>query len=181
MKDILVLRLGHRVPRDARISTHVALVARAFGARALYYTGTRDKEFESNFSKIVDRWGGEFKIFFIEHPFKWLDEMKAGGYTVIHLTMYGININDLLDRLVTLNKFIVIVGGEKVPRKYFEVSDYNIAIGHQPHSEVAALAIFLDRIYFGRELDMQFPDAKHYIIGSKRGKYVVGDKNMLKI
>ena len=29
---INVLRLGHRIGRDKRITTHVALVARAFGA-----------------------------------------------------------------------------------------------------------------------------------------------------
>ena len=29
---ITVLRIGHRISRDKRITTHVALVARAFGA-----------------------------------------------------------------------------------------------------------------------------------------------------
>ena len=31
MVSISVLRLGHRIVRDKRVSTHVALVARAFG------------------------------------------------------------------------------------------------------------------------------------------------------
>ncbi len=34
--DVSVLRLGHRAGRDPRLTTHVALAARAFGARRLY-------------------------------------------------------------------------------------------------------------------------------------------------
>lgn len=51
--------------------------------------------------------------------------------------------------------------------------DYNIAIGNQPHSEVAALAIFLDRIYKGRELYMEFGDAKIKILPQNVGKKVI--------
>jgi len=36
---IEILRLGHRKKRDARLSTHVALVSRAFGASKIYYSG----------------------------------------------------------------------------------------------------------------------------------------------
>ena len=32
---IIVLRIGHRIGRDKRITTHVALVARAFGANEI--------------------------------------------------------------------------------------------------------------------------------------------------
>ncbi|MCC6052717.1 MAG: tRNA (cytidine(56)-2'-O)-methyltransferase, partial [Desulfurococcaceae archaeon] len=32
MRKIYVLRYGHRPERDKRVTTHVALVARAFGA-----------------------------------------------------------------------------------------------------------------------------------------------------
>jgi len=38
----------------------------------------------------------------------------------------------------------VIVGGAKVPSEVFELSQYNLAVGNQPHSEVAALALFLE-------------------------------------
>ncbi|MHC1589292.1 MAG: RNA methyltransferase, partial [Methermicoccaceae archaeon] len=34
----------------------------------------------------------------------------------------------------------------KVPREVYELSDYNVAVGNQPHSEVAALAVMLDRL-----------------------------------
>ena len=39
---------------------------------------------------------------------------------------------------------VVVVGGTKVPSEVFHLSDYNISVGNQPHSEVAALAVFLD-------------------------------------
>ena len=38
------------------------------------------------------------------------------------------------------------MGAEKVPPWVFEHSDFNIAIGSQPHSEVSALAIALSKI-----------------------------------
>ena len=39
-----------------------------------------------------------------------------------------------------------MVGAEKVPREIYELADYNVAVGSQPHSEISALAIVLDRI-----------------------------------
>ncbi|MEM2080074.1 MAG: tRNA (cytidine(56)-2'-O)-methyltransferase, partial [Nitrososphaerota archaeon] len=61
----------------------------------------------------------------------------------------------------------------KVPRVYYELSDYNVAVGHQPHSEIAALAIFLDRLYSGKELKLIYSDAKLYIEPSPREKKVI--------
>ncbi|HDN90942.1 MAG TPA: tRNA (cytidine(56)-2'-O)-methyltransferase, partial [Candidatus Aenigmarchaeota archaeon] len=40
---IVVVRLSHRKKRDQRVSTHVALVARAFGAEGIFYSGEKDK------------------------------------------------------------------------------------------------------------------------------------------
>ena len=34
--EIEVLRIGQRVVRDDRVTTHVALVARSFGAKKIY-------------------------------------------------------------------------------------------------------------------------------------------------
>ena len=45
---ISVLRLDHRLPRDERITTHVALVARAFGASEMIYTGQYDSGLEKS-------------------------------------------------------------------------------------------------------------------------------------
>ena len=49
-------------------------------------------------------------------------------------------------------KLGIIIGAEKVPRDVYELADYNIAVGNQPHSEVAALAVFLDRLLDGKGL-----------------------------
>ena len=40
---ITILRIGHRISRDKRITTHVALVARAFGADNIL-VDTKDKK-----------------------------------------------------------------------------------------------------------------------------------------
>jgi tRNA (cytidine56-2'-O)-methyltransferase len=43
-RSITVLRLGHRPQRDMRVTTHVALVARAFGADAVILTVKDDRQ-----------------------------------------------------------------------------------------------------------------------------------------
>ena len=49
----------------------------------------------------------------------------------------------------------------------------NIAIGNQPHSEVAALAVFLDRVLDGLVFRLEFEDAEIKVIPCERGKKVV--------
>ncbi len=87
--------------------------------------------------------------------------------------MYGININNINNDISNLDNLLVIVGAEKVESWYYYVADYNIAISNQPHSEVAALAIFLDRIYKGEELNIVFRDSKFLIVPQKAGKKVI--------
>ena len=53
-----------------------------------------------------------------------------------------------------------------------EVSDFNVAVGNQPHSECSALAIFLDRYFEGKELAQNFEKAKISIVPKERGKEV---------
>jgi tRNA (cytidine56-2'-O)-methyltransferase len=67
------------------------------------------------------------------------------------------------------------VGSQKVPSEFFseEVSDFNVAIGNQPHSECASLAVFLDRLFDGEELKKEFENAKVRIVPQKRGKKTV--------
>ncbi|MEM1521912.1 MAG: hypothetical protein QXU69_02740 [Thermofilaceae archaeon] len=45
-------------------------------------------------------------------------------------------------------------------------------MGNQPHSEVGALAVFLDRFFGGAELLKEYLDAKIRIIPSPRSKIV---------
>jgi tRNA (cytidine56-2'-O)-methyltransferase len=121
------------------------------------------------------RWGGEseFEIEIIEDWKKVLKNWKKDGGKVIHLTMYGINIDDyacVLDNLQKENNVLVVIGAEKAPREIYGLADYNIAIGNQPHSEIAALAIFLDRVLKGKELKRDFKGAKFKIIPMTKGK-----------
>jgi len=96
---------------------------------------------------------------------------------VVHLTAYGENIqtSDVLRRIKTAEKdLLVIVGSRKVPSEFFSktVSDFNIAVGNQPHSECSSLAVFLDRFFEGQELSKGFEGAKIKIIPQARGKKV---------
>ena len=101
-----------------------------------------------------------------------LKDWKKKGGIVIHLTMYGIELSDTIDNIDNaLNKdLLIVVGGAKVPGSIFQMADYNIAIGHQPHSEIAALAVFLDTLSRGKARKKNYTDAKINIIPTERGK-----------
>jgi hypothetical protein len=68
-----------------------------------------------------------------------------------------------------------MVGSQKVPSEFFskDVSDFNVAVGNQPHSECASLAVFLDRFFGGKELAKTFENAKFAIVPQERGKKIV--------
>ncbi len=173
MPKIYVLRIGHRPGRDKRITTHVGLVARAFGAHGFVLGDVVDESVYNSLVKVTELWGGELDIVMGVNSRKYTLEWKKRGGVVVHLTMYGLHIDDVINEIRSLNKdILVVVGAEKVPRFFYEEADYNVAIGHQPHSEVAALAIFLDRYYGGRELHLTFPNARLVIEPSPRGKKV---------
>ncbi|PSP47219.1 tRNA (cytidine(56)-2'-O)-methyltransferase [Halobacteriales archaeon QH_7_69_31] len=67
---------------------------------------------------------------------------------------------------------LVVVGSEKVPFDVYEAADHNVAVTSQPHSEVAGLAVFLDRLFEGRELDRDWRDATHRVVPQATGKRV---------
>ena len=167
---IAVLRLGHRATRDKRITTHICLVARAFGADGIIIAGDRDEKIERSVKDVVERWGGPF---FVEYTNSWKNTIKKWNGIKVHLTMYGIPVDDAIEKIPKNRDMLIIVGAEKVPREVYELADFNIAIGNQPHSEVAALAIFLDRYFGGSEFSKEFKDAKIKIIPQERGKKVI--------
>ena len=140
---VSVLRIGHRVVRDDRVTTHVALVARALGCDRIYMNEV-DKSIKSTVEEIVDRWGGRyFEIEIIENWKSIIKHWKNGGGKIVHLTMYGVNVDEVADELRSCDKLLVVVGASKVPRELYQVSDYNVAIGNQPHSEIAAISDLL--------------------------------------
>lgn len=149
---VVVLRLGHRPLRDRRVSTHLALVARAFGAAGVIMD-KGDERVEESIRDVVERWGGEFYI----KAGDWRTCIKAWRGLKVHLTMYGLPVDKVIDEIRASGRdVLVIVGAEKVPREVFGMADYNVAIGNQPHSEVSALAVFLDRFFQGKELTRDF-------------------------
>ena len=143
---IKILRLGHRLGRDDRISTHVGLTARQWGADEIVFSGEKDENMLESQRDIIDRWGGDTEIRYTE---EWKKEIKSFEGLKVHLTMYGEKIDDKISEMkqrYSGEDLMVVVGAEKVPRWVYKNVDYNISVGNQPHSEIAALAVFLDRI-----------------------------------
>jgi tRNA (cytidine56-2'-O)-methyltransferase len=178
MRKVVVLRWGHRPQRDARLTTHVALAARALGASGFVLSDIVDKKLQENMEKVTENWGGKF---FFEMGKPWrsaVREWKTKGGIVVHLTVYGENLqtSPALDKIKQSEKdVLVLVGSQKVLSDFFsdEVSDFNVAVGNQPHSECAALAVFLDRFFEGKELAEVFEKAKIKVVPQKRGKKTI--------
>jgi len=176
--EIEVLRIGQRVVRDDRVTTHVALVARSFGAQKIYMNEV-NPEIKRIISGINKTWGGNFKIEIISEWKKIIKEKKNAAIKIVHLTMYGLNINDVENKLRNEDKILIIVGAEKVPRDIFEMADYNVAIGNQPHSEVSALGVLLDRIQCGNQFESKFENSERVIIPQEQGKNVRMNKTTI--
>jgi tRNA (cytidine56-2'-O)-methyltransferase len=168
--DITVLRLGHRPLRDKRLTTHLLLCARALGAGNAIYSGERDRKLEETIEEVVDQWGGNFRLKYTGNYRKAIREWEGKK---IHLTMYGYPVEKAVKEIQNYDKpLLIIVGGPKVPADIYELSDWNISVTTQPHSEVSALAIFLHLLLEGRALIRDFPDAKIKITPARDGKDV---------
>ncbi|MEM4633860.1 MAG: tRNA (cytidine(56)-2'-O)-methyltransferase [Candidatus Anstonellaceae archaeon] len=172
---VCVLRMGHRLPRDQRITTHVFLAARAFGADEGVLCGEEDAQVIATIRRVCEVWGGNFPIIYEEKWKKFLLERKKDGWKIVHLTMYGEDFEKAAKQLSGKN-IVVVVGAGKVPSEVYGIADYNLAVLNQPHSEISALALFLDRYYRGRGTKKEF-DGKLKIIPNKCGKSVVRVKN----
>jgi tRNA (cytidine56-2'-O)-methyltransferase len=170
---ISVLRIGHRLLRDDRVTTHAALVSRAFGSDRMYMTDV-DNSIKETLEEVTQRWGGrsDFAIEIIENWREIVNKWKKEGGKAVLLTMYGINVEDAINQIRKEDKILVIIGAEKVPADLYDLVDYNVAIGNQPHSEIAALAIFLDRAFGGKQLKKEFHGARLKIIPMAKGKMV---------
>ena len=172
---IEVLRIGQRVIRDDRVTTHVALVARSFGAQKIYMNEV-NPEIKQTISSINKTWGGNFKIEIILEWKKIIKEKKNAGVKIVHLTMYGQSINSVETKISNEDKILIVVGAEKVPREIYELADYNVAVGNQPHSEISALGILLDRIHEGKQFELKFENPESIVIPQEQGKDVKMNK-----
>ncbi|MFB6112976.1 MAG: tRNA (cytidine(56)-2'-O)-methyltransferase [Halodesulfurarchaeum sp.] len=168
---VVVLRWGHRPGRDDRMTTHVGLTARALGADRVVFPGNASDAVETT-RDITNRFGGPFDVVTTDSPGGFLRDFAG---TVVHLTMYGERIQGVIDTVREAHRqepTLVVVGSEKVPFDVYEEANWNVAVTNQPHSEVASLGVFLDRLFDGRELDRSWENATHRVIPHKRGKRV---------
>ncbi|HZD13025.1 MAG TPA: hypothetical protein VE177_05850, partial [Candidatus Binatus sp.] len=167
------LRMGHRIPRDWRLTTHVCLTARAMGADGVVVSDIEDKEVQAKVRGVVERFGGDFSI---QTGTPWRDVIrgwKDAGGIVVHLTAYGLPLPKVVDEIrETKRDVLVVVGAEKVPGELFGLADRNVSITNQPMSEVAALAVFLDWFQLHGEFDRDFRNSRIRIVPSKAGRHI---------
>ena len=169
--EVVVLRLGHRPGRDNRMTTHVGLTARALGADRVVIAGEA-ADAKATIDEVTERFGGPFTVEVTDGHRRLLREWPG---EIAHLTMYGLPIQDVESALQAGHAegpLLVVVGAEKVPFDVYEHADHNVAVTNQPHSEVAGLAVLLDRLFEGRELDREWEDATHRVVPTETGKDV---------
>lgn len=173
-EQILVLRLGHRIPRDLRVTTHVCLTARALGADGLILADIIDTTLEKTVQDVCQRFGGTFPIRMGRPWRQVVKDWKAKGGEIVHLTAYGMPLPEVMEAIrASPRPKLVVVGASKVPGEVFELATWNVAVTNQPMSEVSALALFLDGYFEGKEFSIEFGNAKVRIVPSARGKTVV--------
>ena len=179
MARIVVLRMGHRIPRDWRLTTHVCLTARALGAESVIISDIEDKEVVAKVRDVAYRFGGEFSV---ETGTPWkqvIHGWKESGGIVIHLTAYGLPLSKVVNEIRrTASDLLVVVGSEKVPGELFGLADWNVSVTSQPMSEVAALAVFLDWFQEHQEFERDFANSKIRIVPSRAGKHVEEDADV---
>jgi tRNA (cytidine56-2'-O)-methyltransferase len=166
--EVSVLRIGHRPGRDPRLTTHVALAARALGARRLYLHPS-DPPLLERLRTVARRWGGSFEVEPVED---WKRLVRGFDGSVVHLTMYGLPLASVAHRLRRQRRILLVVGGAKVPAELYRLAGANVAVGAQPHSEVAAVAVTLVEL-LGLPSSRSPRDARFAIRPQARGKRVV--------
>jgi tRNA (cytidine56-2'-O)-methyltransferase len=169
--EVAVLRLGHRPGRDDRMTTHVALTARALGADRVVLPENASDAADTARS-VAERFGGPLAV--EQRPPR--AALRNWTGRVAHLTMYGEPVQAVADELRAAHRetpLLAVVGAEKVSFDVYERADWNVAVTNQPHSEVAGLAVFLDRLFEGRELDARWPGAERRVVPQATGKRVV--------
>ena len=171
--NINVLRLDHRIGRDTRITTHVCLTSRAFGASKIYLAGQEDTKLMKNVEDIVNRWGGDFQVEYLKNYMSLILKWRENGGKIVHLTMYGSQAIEKISEIKESNKdILIIVGGPKVPTEVYENADWNISITNQPHSEVSSLAVFQHLLMEGKEFSLEFENPVFEVIPVEIGKKV---------
>ncbi len=174
MVRVGVLRYGHRSVRDYRVTSHCALVARAFGAKEIFICGEEDESIRRSIGGVAEKWGGKFEIGFSS---SWRNEFgkfrKKRNSAIVHLTMYGIPLQKAIGKIRKFSNIMAVIGSQKVEGAVYQNADFNVSVTQQPHSEIAALAVFLHELFKGKELEGKFPNAKIRIVPKEKGKKVL--------
>lgn len=170
--SVSVLRLGHRRERDKRITSHLGLTARAFGADEVILAGEEDDSALETWNSVSQRFGGNLRSRFEPKPMSWLRQFAKTG-TVIHLTMYGESWREVTGEIPKDKPAVIVVGGTKVPAEVFSIADHNVSVGNQPHSEVSALGVFMESWLGPVEESSKFAGGQIEVVPSERGKKVV--------
>ncbi len=171
--ELSVIRLSERTYRDLRITTHCCLVARAFGAKSIILDEDADPKIGKTVEKINREFGGTFKVAYENNLLAKIRKMKRDGWVVVHLTMYGEKPDEkTLKGIRKKENVLIVIGSEKVPGEVYHEADYNISITRQPHSEVAALSVFMHALNEGKEEELVFAGARKRVVPEKRGKRV---------
>ncbi len=166
-----VLRLGYRKGRDPRITTHLALVSRALGADGFLLAGDEDEEMFGNINSVSERFGGQLDTRHVS-GLGYLKKHLENGGVAVHLTMYGEPFRKAIPKIRRDKPVVIVVGGAKVPGDVYKLCQHNVAVGNQPHSEVAALALFMDAWFGESGSERTFDDARLVIEGVNHGKLV---------
>jgi len=177
-QEIVIIRYGHREVRDYRVTGHCGLVSRAFGAKKMIVCGEKDDSIVNTINGVNKTWGKGLSVEFIDSWKSAVTKLRKKGFIIVHLTMYGLPVQEVEEEISTKKKIAIIIGSQKVEREVYNESDFNVAVTAQPHSEIAALAVFLDRVQKGEELSMDFKGAKCQIIPQEKGKKVINIKDL---
>jgi tRNA (cytidine56-2'-O)-methyltransferase len=170
---IIILRIGHRVFRDSRVTSHICLTARALGADGVIIADQEDKVVESTIRDVTQRFGGPFQVSSGTPWKRVVRDWKESGGRIVHLTAYGLPLPKVVSQIqLAKADLLVVVGSEKMPGEIFKVADWNVSVTSQPMSEVAALAVFLDWYHQHGEFDREFSEALIRIVPSRNGKEI---------
>ncbi len=131
-----------------------------------------DPDLARRVAAVGEGWGGAFEV--VGTP-DWRRAVRAFDGPVVHLTMYGLPLAKVRPKLTRVRRVLLVVGGAKVPPDLYRLATYNVAVGHQPHSEVAAVAVFLTQL-FGVPGPGPWPGARRTVVPQARGKRVVGGR-----
>ncbi len=168
-----MVRLGHRQQRDKRITSHLGLTARAMGANHFVLCGDDDNNVLDTLKDVTETFGGEFTAEHHPKPLGFLRHFAKQGGKIVHLTMYGEDFEEKTSEIPIDTQVAIVVGGAKVPGEIYKLADYNIAVGHQPHSEVAALALFMSQMLGGVAPSSHFSGARLEVKPHPSGKVVI--------